>query len=205
MKVPRGYTEGQVLEIINRVVSKMAAAFTFGHYDIEDIKQEGTIFALQALEGEKYDGERPLENFLYCHVRNRYINLKRKKYSRHEPPCCVCPFYDEMRKKSQNQCAAFEEKMDCSKWALFIKLNTAKRNISEPIDLDEVDDEHEDNMREADFAGSLEGKELMERIDRNLDIGLRSDYLKLLAGVKLPKRKREELRAAISEILREDG
>ena len=40
------------------------------------MKQQAAIFALEGLE--KYDNKRPLENFLWTHVRNRLFNYKRE-------------------------------------------------------------------------------------------------------------------------------
>lgn len=71
------------LEVINKVVNRLSPSHVFPNYSIEDIKQEAYIMCLQALP--KWDGVRPLENFLARHVRNRLNNLKRDKYYR--PGC----------------------------------------------------------------------------------------------------------------------
>ena len=49
MQVPKGLTEEEVLEIISRAVAYLAPSFKFGYFDIEDMKQEGTIFSIEAL------------------------------------------------------------------------------------------------------------------------------------------------------------
>src|SRR5690348_1481836 len=90
MTVPPGMTEAEVLEAIEKAVNALASSFTFGIYDIDDIKQQGRLYALQALATEKYDPSRPLPNFLYAHIRNRLINLKRDKLHRNDPPCKEC-------------------------------------------------------------------------------------------------------------------
>ena len=69
------------MEIIKKVVDRTAAKYTFGYYDIEDIKQESYIICLDALKN--YDNNRPLENFISKHLSNRLKDLKRNKYFRH--------------------------------------------------------------------------------------------------------------------------
>ena len=68
------------MEIIHAVVNRIAPNHKFGFYEIDDIKQEAYILALEAME--KYDGLRPLENFISKHISNRLKSLRRDKYSR---------------------------------------------------------------------------------------------------------------------------
>lgn len=58
----------------------MAKKYTFPNYDEEDIAQEAFIIGLEAME--RYDPDRPLENFLRVHIRNRLSNFRRDKYYR---------------------------------------------------------------------------------------------------------------------------
>lgn len=67
--------------IITKVIDRMAPKYTFGFYELEDIKQESYIICINALEN--YDNNRPLENFLAKHLSNRLKDLKRNKYFRH--------------------------------------------------------------------------------------------------------------------------
>ena len=55
MKIPKGLTESEVLDIINRTVNYLAPGFQFGYFDSEDMKQEGTIFCLEALDSFNFD------------------------------------------------------------------------------------------------------------------------------------------------------
>jgi len=50
--------------------------------DEEDIEQEAFIIGMDALE--RYDGVRPLENFLSVHIKNRLKNFKRDNYYRQD-------------------------------------------------------------------------------------------------------------------------
>ena len=68
-------TEQEVVDTINKVVSRYAHRFRFGYYDADDIKQEAFIIAMEALD--RYDNDGPLESFLAVHVKNRLSNFKR--------------------------------------------------------------------------------------------------------------------------------
>jgi len=60
------------------VVNRIAPKYIFGTYGIDDIKQEAFIICMDALE--RYDPERPLENFLSVHLSNRLKNFVRDNY-----------------------------------------------------------------------------------------------------------------------------
>jgi len=80
MKIPKGMTEQQVIETITKVADRQAAKFRFGYYEVEDMRQEAFIIAMDALD--RYDEKRPLENFLAVHVNNRLKNFKRDNFYR---------------------------------------------------------------------------------------------------------------------------
>lgn len=73
-------TQEQVTLVITQVANRLASKFTFPNYDREDIAQEAAIIGMEAMS--RYDGVRPLENFLSVHINNRLKNLKRDKYYR---------------------------------------------------------------------------------------------------------------------------
>jgi len=167
MKIPNGMTEKEVLQIISKVVERQAAKFRFGYYEAEDMKQEAFIIAMDALD--RYDSNRPLENFLAVHVNNRLKNFKRDHFYR----------------------------LDNEK-------HEAKKNIMDPIDLSSVKDELESSMRvENDFIELVEQKEIVNLIDKFLDVTFREDYLKILHGVYVPKPRRQQIYNEIQKILKE--
>ena len=57
MKIPTTMTEAEVLATMTRVVDRIAHKYRFGYFDIEDIKQEAFIIAMEAME--RYDEARP--------------------------------------------------------------------------------------------------------------------------------------------------
>ena len=169
-------TEKEVLEIINKVASRYAHKFRFGYFEADDIRQEAVIIAMEALE--RYEEGRPLENFLAVHVKNRLNNFKRDKYYR-------------------------QSKVDSNTQE---KHNNSKKFSMEPLDISNIRDEKEDNMRvEDDFVIDFEQQEVLRIIDQNLDVSLRSDYLRIKDGVYVPKPRRKQIYEEIDMILRENG
>ena len=177
MKVPKGMKKNEVLKIINRICDRYAYKFQFGYYTPDDIRQEAFIIAIDALE--RYDESRPLENFLAVHVKNRLNNFKRDKFYR-------------QTKKNPN------DKQQ--------HINNSKKYLMEPLDITNIRDEQEKNMRVSDdFIESIANQELLDIIDEHLDVSLRSDYLRVRDGTYVPKPRREQIIEEIVEILREHG
>lgn len=195
MKIPDGMNEAEVIEIIDKAISGLCYKFRFGYFEKEDLEQEGWVFAIDALE--RYDGKRPLANFLRVHIRNRFISLKRDKFHRYDPPCITCPFYDPECKKSTNKCAEFVNKDDCDKWEAWKKRNAAKSGLMKPIDINGVE---QDLEVEAEFLNSLNLAAIHKKINSKLPIELRGDFLRMLDGVYIPKQRKDKVRDYIKEM-----
>jgi DNA-directed RNA polymerase specialized sigma24 family protein len=82
MKIPKNMTEEQVVSTISKISSRLASKYTFPNYEADDISQEAFIIGMEALD--RYDGVRPLENFLSIHIKNRLNNFKRDNYYRQD-------------------------------------------------------------------------------------------------------------------------
>lgn len=78
MKIPKNMKEEEVIDVIENVINKIAPKYTFKDYDLDDIKQESFIICIDALN--RYDGKRPLENFLSVHLSNRLKNFIRDNH-----------------------------------------------------------------------------------------------------------------------------
>jgi len=191
VKIPEDMTEGEVLTIIARATAGMAQKYKFGFYGIDDIEQECFIFAVEALE--KYDGRAPLEHFLRVHIRNQLLNLHRSKLCRYEVPCINCPFFDKNKKKSDNQCTEFVNKMDCKKWADWSKRNASKSGLMNPSDIYSVDFDSLINDERIDY------NEVRNELDKLIPPELRADFLRLLDGVKIPTKSRDKILTIIRE------
>ena len=78
MNIPEGKTEQEVIDIIDIVVDRISPRYTFYGYTLDDIKQEAFIICIEALN--RYDGIRPLENFLSVNLSNRLKTFMRDNY-----------------------------------------------------------------------------------------------------------------------------
>jgi GMP synthase PP-ATPase subunit len=74
----------------------------------------------------------------------------------------------------------------------------------EPVDIDNVQLVDNKNVCvEYDFLSDIINQEIIDLINNNLDVNLRTDFLKILHGVYLPKHKRDIIENKIREILDE--
>lgn len=166
------------LNVITRVARSLAPRFTFGFYDTDDIEQEAIIIGISALP--KYDeGRGPLENFMFTHVRNRLKTFKRDNFCRPDSNKD-----DERIKRSKE----------------------IKRNLARPIDIDSVRniDSESNVIFETDYALELDIENVLTKINQNLPIELRADYLRMRAGVHVPKPRRKLIEEEVNKILREN-
>lgn len=169
------------VKAVNQVCVLLCKTFSFGYYDEDDIKQEAFIFGLEAMP--RYDSSRPLENFLYQHIKNRLINFKRDKFHRNDPPCKKCA--------SGDKCNDGEY---CNKYATWRSRNATKRSLMQPHSIDDLSPLGQSgDGHDAFFSDD----EILEKIDMNLSVELRSAYLKMKSGNSVPKARREEVLSAI--------
>jgi len=157
------------------------------------MKQEAFVFALKGME--KFDGKRPLENFLWVHVRNRLYNFKRNNYARPDKPCDNCPFDAYVN----YECTKFDNMMECELFAKWEKRNQTKKNL---MSTKMQDDPAE---QELSLEDDILSRELYQLIDTHLPLMLREDWIRFTNKLKLPKQKREALLEVIKEILTANG
>ena len=205
MKIPEGMTEQEVLDIIERVAIGLGYKFRFGYHSQDDMKQEARIEAIKGLE--KYEPSKgKLNTFLYTHVKNRLANFKRDNYERLDKPCLHCPLkaYDPECAQSDNQCTAYQDKLDCKPYNNWASRNSAKKNIMSPVGIENVRDEHEDSMKEDnDIVEQIHNSHLIDLISDKIPVNLRAYWIKLSNDIPLKKQERERLLAAVREILEE--
>jgi DNA-directed RNA polymerase specialized sigma24 family protein len=199
LNLPNGISPEQSgVLIIDHVVNVLSSAFKFGYWERDDIMQEGRLFALQAIANSGYNPSRPLEKFLYTHVRYRYLNLHRDKYFRNVPPCIKCPFYDPTYKASLIGCTAFADKHHCQKfddWSYFCEAK--KKLVNPPSDFEYTPAMHDD---------TIEYRELFEVIDERLPEEYRDDYIRLRDGLNVPEPRKSQIRHIVALIIEDtDG
>ena len=189
-------TETHFLETIDKICYKLLHKFRFGYHDIEDMKQQAYIFALQGLEN--YDPSKPLENFLWTHIRNRLFNFKRDKYQRPDKPCNTCEFYDKDFAKSTSQCVQFNCKTNCTLYNNWYIKNNNKKNL---MQINHTENSNTIASHSNDFVADIQNKEVLKTIDPHIKVSLRKYYLMLLYGQKIPKKYRTLLLQHVKEII----
>jgi len=195
--LPNGVSTEEFLLVLDNISKRLAKKFRFAYHSIDDMKQQAAIFALEGLQN--YDKKRPLENFLWTHVRNRLFNYKRNNYQRPDKPCHSCPFFDKHCKLSTNQCEKFPNKYDCELYESWAKRNESKKNIIQPGYID-----NNSHLAPSFSQNSfLENKELIQFLDANIHSDYREIYLKLKHGTKINKMDLKKLRGHITKLMEE--
>lgn len=181
--------EVSITQTLQDAVRGLSETYTFGYHTKEDIAQQGMVYGLEALEDGRYDVTRPLDAFLYTHMKNRLFNYKRNNYLRTEPPCPCCNMFDPPPNP-------------CDRWKKWYKRNSAKQNLMRPLDVASINDDGESNMgTPSSVVDEAHLNDVLRMIDEELDPGLRPDYLRMRADQPVSKVQRLKVRAAIQEIL----
>jgi DNA-directed RNA polymerase specialized sigma24 family protein len=168
-----GMEDGVVLEKIESVINKIAYKYVFGSYTLEDIKQEARILALDGLK--RYDGKRPLENFLYIHLKNRLFNFKRDNYIR----LTTCKYCTDKT---------------CSRCERRTKNNLAKQNLAYSIEFNHSKTDTSYDLSEMELA------ECKDLIDRTMPLEYRADYIRMINGVPVNKERKQIITKFITEL-----
>lgn len=186
-------SEEEFLQVLDNISKRLVHKFRFGYHDIDDMKQQAAIFALEGLE--KYDNSRPLENFLWTHVRNRLFNYKRNNYQRPDKPCLSCPLYDSEYKVSTNQCSKYSNKQNCELYASWSSRNENKKNIMQPSYIEyDIEQSHSLDIL-------IQNNEIIKFLDEHVHAEYRENYLRLKHGEKITKNKIIKLQKHIQDIM----
>jgi len=185
VEIPKGYTEEEVLTIIDKVLNSIASKYSFDIYDAEDIKQEGFIIVLENLKD--YEGLGPLEHFIRVVLSARLIDLQKLNYIRINRACSKCKVFNE----------------DCERCKKRKYKQEVKKNLLNPIDIYQLKEEKNTYYNEC-FLNSLEVIEITDKINTLLPVKYREDYLKLKEGISISKKRREEIEKIITEIIEEN-
>lgn len=185
--------ENEFINIIDIISKKLAYKFKFGYHNYDDMKQQISIFALEGLKN--YDHKRPLENFLWTHVRNRLFNYKRDNYQRPDKPCLTCPLYKHMA------CTKYSNKNDCELYYNWSNRNSIKKNLMHLTTIDEIKDyanifNQEDNVV---------NNELIKIVEEHLVGDDRITYLKVKSGSKVSKADMIKLTEKLQQIISDHG
>lgn len=194
-KISNKVSEEEFLKVVDNISKRLANKFKFAYHSFEDMKQQAAIFALEGLE--KYDNSRPLENFLWTHVRNRLFNYKRNNYQRPDKPCLTCEFFDKHCRNSSNQCSKYTDKHSCSLYSSWAKRNENKKNIIQPSYIED----YSIFIQNTSSVDNIQNQEIINFLDTNIEIEYRESYLKLKHGVKIPKSQLIKLQNHILKLM----
>ncbi len=197
-KLPHNIDEKEFVEILHRIVKKLGYKFIFGYHSYEDMYQQAAIFAIEGLE--KYDSSKPLENFLWTHLRNRLFNFKRDNFKRPDKPCLNCPHFDKDYAVSDNQCGKYSQVLDCSLYKKWYIRNSSKQNIMKPTSLE---NEKVVSSGESSIFGDISNSELLSKIEKELRGEYREIYLKIKHGTKVNRADTKKLQKFIQENISE--
>lgn len=190
-----GMTEEYFVEVIKKITQKLSYKFKFGYHEVEDMRQQATIFALEALK--RYDNSRPLENFLWTHVRNRLFNYKRDNYQRPDKPCLSCPLYDPKFSCSISGCSKYTNKGDCDLYRQWEERNNRKKNLVQMSG--QMNEELVKDSK--DFLDHVSNQEIMTLLDTKLSYQYREIYLKIKNGEKVLSADVNKLKKEIFKLL----
>jgi hypothetical protein len=192
MKKKLPVNENEFLQILENISKKLAYKFKFGYHDLEDMKQQISIFALEGLKN--YDNKRPLENFLWTHVRNRLFNYKRDNYQRPDKPCLTCPFY------KKQLCTKYSNKNDCDLYNNWYNKNHTKKNLMYLTTIDEIKD-YGNVFNSLEPNHCIANQEIIDFVENHINGEYRTIYLKLKNGNKVNKADTTKLINKIKEII----
>lgn len=173
MKVPKGLTEREAVEIIYSAARAVAPKYRFGYHSNEDMIQQGVLHALNLLKKKKFQpksGEKiaqQLYSFMKVCINNKLFNYQRDHSCRYT------------NKDTE--------------------LNRAKYNIMHPIKMgDSIDwgfilgEENE-----------VENRDFIEYLRAQLEDSLLSDFNRLMENKKLPEPRYNQLILHIREMVGE--
>ena len=188
-------TDEAFLEALDIVTKRLVYKFKFGYHEIEDMKQQAAVFAIEALE--KYDHKRPLENFLWVHVRNRLFNFKRDNYKRPDIPCQSCPLRDMAY---DSGCSKYNNKFDCELYSKWQIRNEKKKDLMHINTYDTNKTPSRDSLIE-----DISNQEVVNILKLHLSNEARELFLKAQNGEKLKKKETALLKQESEKVIKEYG
>lgn len=182
----------QVL-LLYKICKRLAQKYTFGHYDIDDIAQEAFIIGMRLLPKFNRRKGMSLESFLYMSINNRLKDFKRDNYARIFHKCEYC----NNEENPEVPCEYCQRR----NWRI-----ETRKNIVEPLDIDNIcSDEESGVTTNNDFIEDVEIAELKSIVDQELPVNLRSDYIRMLHDIQIPKTRRNLIEFSIIQILEKHG
>lgn len=202
--VPAGMTESQALAVIERVVKVAARNYSFGIHSSDDVEQVGRMECVILLSKGKYDPARPLKNYLHKHLKRRFINLRREilRADTQSVGCRACYHMWQSSVKTPEPCGA--DTRQCKQFLTWAANHAQKLKVGFPDNIESASSQTQSMILEDTVFRQVAGRELLDRIDRNLPAELRGDFRILWEGKGIPKDRKSAVQQAVLEILHGD-
>ena len=186
----------EYLSLARKILEKIAHNYTFAHFTVDDIIQEGQMIADKNYE--KWDKVRSPEKFLFVNLSSRLKNLYRKECCRNDSPCKIC--------QNGGKCKdAPEGNKKCTRHEKWQTTQNKRRNIVNmaPIKLNDKGETSDENfLTEKDVVTrSVEHDDFNNTIRNKLSDGTKPLFDKAILGVKLSKVNLKKLQDEVSAIL----
>lgn len=191
-KKTKKITDEQFIEALDQITKKLVYKFKFGYHEIEDMKQQAAVFAIEALD--KYDHKRPLANFLWVHVRNRLFNFKRDNYKRPDVPCVSCPLRDMAY---DSCCSKYSNKFDCELYNKWHMRNEKKKDL---MHINAFDTNNTPSKQT--FLEDVSNSEIVDILEAHLSHEARELFIKARSGNKLKKSEKLYLQEESEKVIK---
>ena len=188
-------SDEELIAVVEKIAKRLARIYKFGCHEIEDLTQQCYVEALKSMD--KYDGERPLVNFLSIHLRNRLYNFKRDNHARISSPCEKCPLGAWVKKT--DSCKLYEFREDCQLYYKWVVINTDKRNLSQPVHMGDSDVE---NGGETDIVAF---RDIQAQLRDKLSADGQQIMFKIMNGDKVKPSELKRFREEAQGILNNEG
>lgn len=159
-------------EIIESIANTKARQFKrIAWFDADDIRQEVRQKCYLTLG--KFDPKiSDLRTFLSRCAENRLRDIKRGLLYKHNKPCFRCPLWNMAASKAgKHDCMAFDDKMECDKYARHERYVHIKLSSSHPINLDES------RVEDTSFEKAIANADLIEFILKRLTPGQKKIFI----------------------------
>jgi hypothetical protein len=205
-------TVDDLVNMTNAIANKLASSIKFGIYSISDIMQEAHLEAIKGVTKFKhskisnnttnanmnhlnpnYSG---LANFLFIHIRNRLLNLKRDKHFRYEKK-----YMSKIEHIKNNNETAKNMTTNDSTLNNYVTINKSKSMLSSMY----ADSDVTLSKIGYKYSKSFQYENYLSIIESNIKHFPRELYLKLKCGLHLTKKQTNILFYSIEDILNKHG
>lgn len=200
------------INITNVIANKLSSSIKFGIYSKQDIMQEAYVEAIKGVPKFKHNkasntsinvnvvhsnpNYTALANFLFIHIRNRLLNLKRDKHFRYEKK-----YMDKVNNLKNANETAKHIKTNSNIINNYVMINKSKSMLSSVY----ADSDTALSKLGYKYSNAFKYEDYTNIIEENIRYVPRELFLKLRCGMHLTKKQMNMLYHTIEDILRQHG